>query len=107
MTGKLCTIGLFVFLGILFFFGKGKFLIAGYNMLTKEQKERINTKALTKLASLLMFVAALGASLLVLDDLYPNNSFTFIKSMLSILTTLIIVVGIIIIYFNKGNRFRK
>ena len=105
MIGKLCTIGLFVFLGILFFFGKGKFLIAGYNTLTKEQKERINTKALTKLVSLLMFVAALSMVFLVLDDLYPNNSFTFIKSMLSILTTLIIVVGII--YMNISKRFRK
>ena len=102
MVGKLCTIGLFIFLGILFFFGKGTFLIAGYNTLTKEQKERINTKALTKFVSLLMFVGALGVSSLVLDDLYPNNHLSFIGT---VLTPLITIVGII--YMNISKRFRK
>ena len=102
MAGKLCIIGLFILLGTLFLFGKGKFLIGGYSMLTKEQKERINTKALTKFAGFVMFAVALSAGLHVLDDLYPNNYFAFIGSKL---LHLILIFSIIYVFTSK--RFRK
>jgi len=88
MVGKLCIIGFFVLLGIIFLFGKGTFLIAGYWMLNEEQKEQINTKALTKYVSFLMFAYALSVSLLFLDDLYPNNHFAFMGFTLLAITTI-------------------
>jgi vacuolar-type H+-ATPase subunit I/STV1 len=101
MILKLCVIGLFILLGILFLFGKGTFLIAGYNMLTKKEKERINTKVLTKFMGFFMFAVALIAGLSVLDELYPGNYFEFISSKL---LTIVIILGIVYVLMSKRLR---
>jgi hypothetical protein len=101
MVARLCVIGFFVLLGIIFLFNKGMFLISGYWMLTKEQKERINTKALTKFMSFLMFAVALSIGLLVLDKIYPENYFEYMGFTL---LAIILIIGTI-----NGNlkRFRR
>jgi len=89
MVVKLCIIGFLVLLGIIFFFGKGAFLIGGYSMLIKKQKEQIDTKALTKYVSFLMFACALSISLLILNDMYSDNYFAFMGfSILAIITVI-------------------
>ncbi len=48
----------FIGLGIAFAFGKGLNLVAGYNTMSKEEKEKINEKALCKYMTVLMLLLA-------------------------------------------------
>lgn len=49
---------LFIALGITFATGKGIDLVAGYNTMPKEEKEKLNKEALCKYMSWLMFILA-------------------------------------------------
>lgn len=49
---------MFVILGIMFATGKGADLVAGYNTMPKEEKEKVDQKALCKYMTLLMFILA-------------------------------------------------
>lgn len=98
----LAVIGLLGGLGALFYSGRGAFLIAGYNTMSKAKKARYDKAALCRFMGKLMFAlaacwipVALGA---VLDVgwLYGVGIAAFL---------IVIVVGLI--YANTGHRFQK
>ena len=58
MGGLIAAIVLFLALGTLFALGKGAFLIAGYNVMSREEKARYDEKKLLKNMSRMMFSLA-------------------------------------------------
>ena len=98
----LAVIALFVGLGLLFSKGKGAFLIAGYNTMSREKKARYDKAALCRFMGRLMFAlaacwlpVALG-TLLDLEWLYGAGIAAYL---------LVIAGGVI--YANTGGRFRR
>ncbi len=59
MTAVIITIVVLVICGIIFAFGKGDFLIAGYNTASKKEKEKYNKKRLTGCMSVFCFANAI------------------------------------------------
>lgn len=102
MIGMVVVIVLFIFLGIYLSMGKGSFLIAGFNTLPKEEKEKYDEVALCKFMGKIMFLLSFSMLFWVMSELYD----------LAWLDTLgyILFFGIIlfmIIYTKTGNRFKK
>ena len=102
LLAELAVMVLFIGLGILFSKGKGAFLIAGYNTMSKEKKARYDKNALCRFMGRLMFAlaacwvpVALGA---VLDVgwLYGAG-----------IAAYLIVIAVGLIYANTGHRFQK
>ena len=99
---ELGLIFLFIVLGIFFYFGKGTFLIAGFNTLPKEKQEEYDKDALGKFMAKSLFAFAFCMVLWRLSDTL-NQPWLFI-------TGLILFIGILIfmlVYANTGNRFKK
>jgi preprotein translocase subunit SecG len=90
---------LFVLIGVLILSGRGGRLIAGYNTMSKEQREKINEKALFKLMGRLMIVLA---AILVLMN-FATDRWQFVSLLVLFL---VLVVGAVI-FINKSPRFRK
>ncbi|MCA1031196.1 DUF3784 domain-containing protein [Bacillus timonensis] len=102
MYTSIIIIGLFIVLGIILLNGKGSFLIAGFNTLPKEEKEKYDTVSLCKFMGKMMFALAFSMSLWVLGEALDITAL-FISG-------LILFIGIIlfsVIYSNTGNRFKK
>lgn len=96
---------IFAILGILLKFGKGSFLIAGYNTMSKEEKEVYDKKALCNfMGNLMLFFAGL-VLLNVVADVFNLAYFTQINTISPIIIVVVIIA--IIIYTNTGNRFMK
>ena len=98
----LAVIALFAGLGLLFSKGKGAFLIAGYNTMPREKKERYDKNALCRFMGKLMFAlaacwvpVALGA-VLDMDWLYGAGIAAYL---------LVIAAGVI--HANTGGRFQR
>ena len=93
---------LFVVLGIVMSKGKGASLIAGFNTLPKEEKEKYRSKALSKCIGKMMFALSFSMLFWIVSIIYDINwLFQF---------GVILFVGIIIftiVYVNTGNRFKK
>ena len=68
MIIKILIVCLFVFIGIMLSLGKWSFLIAGYNTMSKEEKEGYDTIALCKFMGKLMFIIAFCIVLFILSD---------------------------------------
>ena len=92
----------FIVMAILLLNGKGAFLIAGYNMKSKEEKAKYDEKALCRFVGWLLLAVVLWIILIALAVHFqiPGGSGIF---------TTIMLVGIVgsIIYANTGNRFHK
>lgn len=97
-----CIIALLIVLGIMFFCGKGAFLIAGYNTASKEEKSRIDEKLLVRFMGKLMFLLAACWLIVALGSIY-NIIFLHIIGIL----LFFIVIVCAIVYANTGNRFKK
>lgn len=54
----LCAAALFLFLSVLFFFGRGSFLIAGYNTASAKEKEKFDRRKICRAAGFLCFVVS-------------------------------------------------
>ena len=93
---------LFIVLGIVFAFGKGASLIAGYNTASAGEKADINEKKLLKAMSVLMFVFA-GCFLV------SASSGLFQVKILIWIGQAMFVAALIggLIFLNTGNRFKK
>ena len=102
MIIEIIGIALFVLLGIILSFGKGSFLIAGYNTSSKEEKEKINEKALCKFMGKAMFGIAFSVFLWVLSDIL-SIEWLFTCGLILFFAILIFI----LIYANTGNHFRK
>ena len=93
---------LFIVIGIMLSLGKWSFLIAGFNTMTKEEKENYDVLALCKFMGKFMFIIAFCILLFILSDIL------MIKELVSISTTIIYVsVIFLLIYTNTGNRFLR
>ena len=102
MIGKIIMIALFILLGTMLSLGKWSFLIAGFNTMSKEEKENYDVLSLCKFMGKFMFIIALCISLFVLSDILV------MKILFNIGMTLFIVsILFVIIYANTGNRFEK
>lgn len=58
MIGQGVMTFIFLVLGIVFALGKGAFLIAGYNVMSKEEKARYDDRKMLKNMSIMMFICA-------------------------------------------------
>lgn len=94
--------GVFIFLGIILSMGKCSFLIAGYNTLSREKKERYDERALCRFIGRLMFFLAFCMLLSIISTILES------PVLLSIAVFLFVAsITFAIIYANTGNRFRK
>lgn len=93
---------LYIALGIYLLQGKGGWLIAGYNTMPKEEKEKYDKTALCKATGKLILAIAFTIALITAGGLLEMNAL-----MISgvVLMLLFIIIGMI--YINTGERFKK
>lgn len=93
---------LLIIMGLVLFNGRGTFLIAGFNTLSKEEKEKYDTNALSRFIGKILVTIGLITPLFAVGAIYEigwlSSVYTFCVIGLSIFA---------IIYSNTGNRFRK
>ncbi len=87
------VIAIFVICSIFLLFGKGSWLIAGYNTASQEEKEKIDEKKLCRSMGvmLLSIAAIMGAIASINTDAFA----------IKMLIPIFIVVGLEIVYVNK------
>lgn len=95
-------IGLFLLLGILLSMGKGSFLIAGFNTMTKEEKEKYDKLALCKFMGKMMFALAFSLVFSFFSHAFDIKFLFYIGIIL-----FIAFIIYMLIYLNTGNRFKK
>ncbi|WP_163527833.1 DUF3784 domain-containing protein [Halobacillus ihumii] len=103
MAGAIIVI-LVVFLicGIIFSSGKGAFLIAGFNSMSEEEKEKYDEITLSKFMGKVMFALSFSLLFLVLSEALE------IRWLLIVGIILFIVIFVfMLIYTNSWNRFKK
>src|SRR5690625_141262 len=102
MIVMMFVIGLFIVLGFFLINGKGSFLIAGYNTMPPEEKEKYDTVALCKFMGKMMFTLSFSMLFWVVSEAYEINWLFYFG--------LVLFVGIVVfmlIYVNTRNRFKK
>lgn len=102
MPGVVFIIGLFILLGIILSMGKGSFLIAGFNTMSKEEKEEYDVVSLCKFMGKVMFIIAFCITLFLLSEIFKIKVIFYIGLIL-----FFVVVIFTLIYTNTGNRFKK
>ncbi|MBA4508678.1 DUF3784 domain-containing protein [Clostridium sporogenes] len=102
MIGVVFIIGLFILLGIILSMGKGSFLIAGFNTMSKEEKEEYDVVSLCKFMGKIMFIIAFCITLFLLSEIFKIKVIFYIGLIL-----FFIVIIFTLIYSNTGNRFKK
>ena len=95
-------IGVFILFGIILSLGKGSFLIAGFNTMTKEEKEKYDVISLCKFFGKAMFSFDFCITLFLLSELLEMKILFNIGLALFFAITLFVLV-----YSNTGNRFKK
>src|SRR5690625_1488136 len=98
-------IGLFVLffgLGVVFYLGKGTYLIAGYNTMPKEDQEKYDTQSMGKFMGESMFVLSGVIGLWAIAAYYEKDWLFLVGTGLMFL-----IVIFMIVYANTGNRFIK
>lgn len=94
---------LFIIMALVLLTGRGSFLIAGYNTLPKEEKEKFNTKALCRFMGKILLPIGLLIPILAI-----NSVFYGIEGLSTVFAFGVIgLSAFAIIYSNTGNRFRK
>ena len=102
MIGKIIMIVMFIFLGTMLLLGKCSFLIAGFNTLSKEEKENYDVLALCKFMGKFIFMIVFCIFLLILSDIFMMKVLFMIGITLNIISLIFVI-----IYVNTGNRFQK
>ena len=91
--------------------GKGAFLIAGYNTMSKTEQARYNATALCKFMGKFIMVVGLATVLLAIGlILVEMCSISFLFAWAIIIAYAVIVTGLSVftaIYCNTGSRFRR
>ncbi|ARQ03682.1 hypothetical protein CA207_04230 [Macrococcoides caseolyticum] len=80
---------LFLLIGIYMLTGRGGFLIAGYNMLPKEQKQKYDEKRLCRFTGVMVILAALYCALMEFTNM--NEIYASIEFVVITLTFVIVV----------------
>jgi hypothetical protein len=97
----LACIGLLLFLGVVLSMGKGSFLIAGFNMMAKEEQDQYDKAALCKFTGKMMFALAFSMVFWVLYQAFEIKFLLYIGVILFFAS-----IAFLLIYANTGNRFR-
>lgn len=98
-------VGMLLFLALLsipFLLGKGAFLIAGYNTMTPEEKEKVDAPALCRFVGKLLLCLASAVLLWLLRDLLSQG---WLMTMGICLFVAAVVFALV--YANTGRRFEK
>lgn len=105
ITGLAITIFiglLIIVISIVLHTGRGSFLIAGYNTLSREEKEKYDSRKLSRFIGKILFPIGLFAPILAVGGIYEIGwlpaLYTFGVIALSVFA---------VIYCNTGNRFKK
>ena len=98
----LLNTAILIFLGILFYFGKGAGLIAGYNTSSAAEKAKYDEKKLCKCMSKLMFALAACWLVIASSEIFKTTVLLWIGLCLFLFVA---VFGAI--YMNTGNRFKN
>lgn len=98
----LVVAGIFLVLGTVFAFGKGAFLIAGYNTASAEEKAQYDEKKLCRAVSKLMFALAACWVVAALSEIFKNMIFLWVGIALF---AVVIVVGVV--WINIGDRCKS
>lgn len=98
----LIAAGMFFLLGILFSFGKGAGLIAGYNTSSAAEKAKYDEHKLCKGMAKLMFAFAACWLVTASGEIFRTRVLLWIGVCLFIVVS---VAGLI--YMNTGNRYKK
>lgn len=93
---------LFIVLGIILLLGRGSFLIAGYNTLSSEEKEKYDRKKLSKFVGKLILALSFSMFFWVFAILFEAE-WLFILG----LTLFFVITFAGVIYINTGKRFHK
>ncbi|MDY0393969.1 DUF3784 domain-containing protein [Virgibacillus halophilus] len=88
---------LMILLGVIFFLGKGPSLIAGFNTLSKEEKEKYDTVALGIFMGKMMFALSFSVVLWLISQIYDMNWLFYFG--------LVLFIGLFV--FFARNRFKK
>ena len=102
LVTHLITIAVFLFLGILFWNGKGAFLIAGYNTSSKKEKEETDENKLCRFMGKFMFLLAACWLVIASSEIFKTMVLYWIGLGLFMVA---IIAGIV--YANTGDRFKK
>ena len=102
MIVLICVIAIFLILAILLLCGKGAFLIAGYNTMTKEEKEKYDSKALCKSTGKLMLSLVFCISLMLASEIF---SLSFLRVIGGIGIPVCII--FYLIHARNGEKYRK
>ena len=94
--------GFFVLLGILFAFGKGSGLIAGYNTSSPDEKAKIDEKKLCRFMAKFMFVLAACWLVAACGEIFKITILLWVGQALFFIA---VIAGVI--YINTGNRCKK
>jgi len=93
---------LLIVLGIVFISGKGSSLIAGFNTMSPEEKDKYDTVALCKFMGKMMFALSFSMLFWIFSAAYEMDW------LLDFGTALFIgIIAFMLIYDNTGNRFKK
>lgn len=93
---------LFLLLGILFHFGKGAFLIAGYNTAFQKERAKIDEKKLCRYMSRMMFILAACWAIIVASNVLDRMWLLWLG--LGLVAAVCIGGGI---FINTGSRLHK
>lgn len=102
MIGIWILMSAFIIWGIFLLNGKGTFLIAGYNTMSEEKKNKYDDNAVAKSASKMAFSIAFSIVLWILGDMYNSDRLVIFGSALTISIAIFFV-----IYFSKSKKLRK
>lgn len=102
MILQVLFVAIFILFGILLSHGKCSFLIAGFNTMSKEEKNKYDILALCKYTAKVMFFIAFCIILFILSDVLQVRAIFNISLML-----VWILIVFTVIYLNTGNRFMK
>ena len=94
MIGLCVAALLFLILGILFALGKGGFLIAGWNMMSREERARYDEKAVFRNMSALMISCAGCMGLLLLGNVLDMEALHWAGALLLVLCVIFFVVRV-------------
>ncbi len=102
MIIMLLIIGLFLGLGVVLINGKGSFLIAGFNTMPSEEKEKYDVIALCKFMGKMMFALSFSMIFWLLSEAY-DIKWLFYMGLILFLA----MIAFMLIFINTGNRFKR
>ncbi len=82
--------------------GKGIFLIAGFNTMSSDKKDKYDEVALAKFMGKMMYGYCFCVLLWVLNELFQTQWLFIVGLVLFVVLTIFLM-----IYMNTGNRFKK